>query len=109
MPAACLPGKDPSCPVMCQNQCISHSPEWGIHTLKGKLPKLPTGAAQIPAGTETEHGEGLCSACPHLTPEQGLRAEGSTQGRQFLLTLHCTFPGATANFTGGGRGGFANA
>lgn len=61
--------------------------------LKGKLPKLPTGAAQISAGTETEHGEGLCPACHHLTSDWGLHAEGSTEGRQFLLVLHCPFPG----------------
>lgn len=68
------PGKDPSCPLMCQNQCISHSPEWGIHRLEGKLPRLPTGAAGLPAGTRGEnkwvHGEAAepLGTVPSLPP-----------------------------------------
>ena len=107
---------------MCQNQCISHSPEWGIHTLEGKLPRLPAGAAQLPAGTTGEHewvhGEGaeLLGAVPTLPPPRsrlGSPCWGAAWGGQAvphaLCGLHgsCLLgtalsvdDGATANFEG---------
>lgn len=103
---------------MCQNQCILHSPEWGIHTPEGKLPRLPTGAARLPALSRGKHewvrGEGVehLGAMPTLSsPHSRLASPCWGAGGALCLMCftclvlagHCPFLGKwgyTANFKG---------